>query len=119
MIRSITETSFAVVFSNRVESQAADPQHFHSSMRRLAGKQNLSALASDAACQLNVLGHDGHALRVDGTKVGILEESNKVRLTGLLKSEDCRGLKTEVSLEVLGDLANETLERSLADKQIR
>ena len=29
----------------------------------------LRALASDAACELDVLGHDGHALGVDGRQV--------------------------------------------------
>ena len=35
--------------------------------------QHLRALATDAACELNVLGHDGNTLGMDGAQVGILE----------------------------------------------
>ena len=45
----------------------------------------LRALTTDAAGELDVLGHDGHALGVDGAQVGVLEETNQVSLTGLLK----------------------------------
>jgi hypothetical protein len=34
----------------------------------------LSTLPTDAACQLNVLGHDGHTLGVDGAQVGVLKQ---------------------------------------------
>eukprot|EP00962_Isochrysis_galbana_P034821 scaffold11852_cov106-Isochrysis_galbana.AAC.2 len=37
----------------------------------------LSPLATDAAGQLDVLGHDGDALGVDGAQVGVLEEAHK------------------------------------------
>lgn len=47
---------------------------------------HLSTLATDPAGKLDVLGHDGHTLGVDGAKVGILEQSNEVSLAGLLKS---------------------------------
>jgi hypothetical protein len=40
----------------------------------------LSALATDAACQLDVLWHDGHALGVDGAQVGVLEQTHQVCL---------------------------------------
>ena len=80
---------------------------------------SLRALATDAAGKLDVLGHDGHALGVDGAQVGVLEEANKVGLSGLLQSKDGGALEAEVRLEVLGDLANEALERKLADEQLR
>ncbi len=47
----------------------------------------LSALSTDAAGELDVLGHDGDALGVDGAQVGVLEEANEVRLSGLLEGE--------------------------------
>ncbi len=44
----------------------------------------LGALASNAAGQLDVLGHDGHTLGVDGTQVRVLEQTDQVRLRSLL-----------------------------------
>ena len=86
-------------------------------MKRNAGR--LGALAADTAGELDVLGHDGHALGVDRAQVGVLEEAHQVSLSGLLESEHSRALEAEVRLEVLGDLADEALERELADEQLR
>ena len=61
----------------------------------------LGALAADPAGQLDVLGHDGHALGVDGAQVGVLEEGDQVRLGRLLQSKDGRALKAQVILEIL------------------
>ena len=36
----------------------------------------LVPLPSDAACQLDILGHNGDPLCVDGTQVGVLKETN-------------------------------------------
>jgi hypothetical protein len=80
--------------------------------------KNLSALSTDAAGQLDVLGHDGHTLGVDGAQVGVLEEGNQVRFGGLLQRKDGRGLEAEVVLEVLSDFANKALEGKLADEKI-
>jgi hypothetical protein len=78
----------------------------------------LSAFASDPARQLDVLGHDGDALRVDRAQVGVFEETDEVGFAGLLQSHDGGALETEIGLEVLCDLTNETLERQLADQQL-
>lgn len=43
---------------------------------------------------------------MDGAKVGVLEERDKVGLDRLLESADGRGLEAEIGLEVLGDLTN-------------
>jgi hypothetical protein len=40
------------------------------------------ALATDAACQLDVLWHDGDTLGVDCAQIGVLEEAHQVGLTG-------------------------------------
>jgi hypothetical protein len=61
---------------------------------------------------------DGDTLGVDGAKVGVLKERDEVRLNRLLKSANSRRLEAEVRLEVLGDLANQTLERQLADEEL-
>ena len=74
---------------------------------------DLCSLATDAACQLDVLRHDGDSLCVDGAQIGVLEQTHQVGLRSLLQSEDGRGLEAEIGLEVLGDFTNEAL------KQIR
>jgi hypothetical protein len=55
---------------------------------------------------------------VDRAQVGILEQANKVGLSRFLKSEDGSRLETKIRLEVLGDLTNKALERSLADEKV-
>jgi hypothetical protein len=84
---------------------------------RPAGR--LGALPADAAGELDVLGHDGDALGVDGAEVGVLEQADEVSLGGLLQRGDGGGLEAEVGLEVLRDLADQALEGQLADEQLR
>ena len=79
---------------------------------------NLGALSTDTAGELDILGHDGDTLGVDSAQVRILEKTYEVRLGSLLKGKDGRSLESEVALEVLGDLTNETLEGELADQKI-
>ena len=67
---------------------------------------------------MNVLGHDGNTLGVDGTQVGVLEKANKVSFGGFLKGQDGGSLESKVGLEVLGDLTNKTLEGQLADEKV-
>uniref|UniRef100_A0A0D3GD29 RING-type E3 ubiquitin transferase n=1 Tax=Oryza barthii TaxID=65489 RepID=A0A0D3GD29_9ORYZ len=92
------------------------PYESSKNQRRADG---LSALAADPARELDVLGHDGDALGVDGAQVGVLEQPDEVRLGGLLQRGDGGALEAEVGLEVLGDLADEALEGELADEQLR
>ena len=82
------------------------------------GKDSLSSLSTDTAGQLDVLGHDGHTLGVDGAQVGVFEESDEVSLAGFLEGHDGRALETQVGLEVLGDLTDQTLEWQLADQEL-
>jgi hypothetical protein len=86
--------------------------------RKKRGRRHLRPLAADPAGELDVLGHDGDALGVDGAKVGVLEEANKVGLRGLLEGSDGGSLEPEVSLELLGELADEALEGELADQKL-
>ena len=78
----------------------------------------LSTLSTDATSELDVLGHDGHTLGVDGAQVGVLEKTNKVGLASLLEGHDGGALEAEISLEVLGDLTDKTLEGQLADQEL-
>jgi hypothetical protein len=77
------------------------------------------ALAAETTGKGEILGLDGDTLGVDGGKVGVLEEGDEVSLGGLLESHDGGGLEAEVGLEVLRNLADETLEGELADEELR
>ena len=79
---------------------------------------DLRAFATDTTGKLNILGHDGDTLGVNGTKVGILEQTNQVGLSGFLEGKNGRSLEAKIGLEVLGDLTDKTLERELADEQV-
>src|SRR6202142_204727 len=70
----------------------------------------LSTLATDATGQLDVLWHDRHTLGVDGAQVGVLEETDEVGLARLLQGHNGGDLEAQVGLEVLRDVADETLE---------
>lgn len=78
----------------------------------------LGTFTTDSAGQLNVLWHDGNTLGVDGAKVSIFKKTNEVGLRSLLKGHDSRALESEVSLEVLGNLTNQTLEGKFADEEL-
>ena len=80
-------------------------------------RMDLSSLSTDAAGKLDILGHDGDSLGVDGTQVGVFKETNKVSLGGLLKGHDGRRLEAKVGLEILGNFTNQTLEGQLPDQQ--
>ena len=81
-------------------------------------EKSLGALTTDAAGKLDILWHDGDTASVNGAQVGVLEETNKVRLRSLLQRKDGRALEAQVGLEVLCDLADEALEGKLADQQL-
>ena len=84
---------------------------------KVCGEQ-LRTLSTDAAGQLDVLGHDGDTLGVDGAQVGVFEERDQVRLRCFLKGKDSGSLEAEVSFEVLGNFPDQALEREFADQKI-
>ena len=49
---------------------------------------NLSTLSADTAGELDVLGHDGDTLGVDGAQVGVFEESYEVGFGSFLEGHD-------------------------------
>jgi hypothetical protein len=55
---------------------------------------------------------------VDSAEVGVFKESNKVRLGSLLKGKDGTALKAKVSLVVLSDLTDKSLEWEFSDKKL-
>jgi hypothetical protein len=84
----------------------------------IATLTRLSTLATDAAGQLDVLGHNGNTFGVDGAQVGVLEQTHQVGLRRLLQGQHSGALEAQVGLEVLGDLAHQTLEGQLADQEL-
>ena len=86
-------------------------------MMMYSKRDNLRAFSTDAAGELNVLRHDGDTLGVNGTKVGVFEQANKVSFGSFLQSQDGRALEAKVGLEVLGDLTYKALEWQLADEK--
>ena len=77
----------------------------------------LRPLTTDSPSKLDILGEDGHPLGVDSRKVGILEKTNKVSFGSLLEGKNCTALESQVGLEVLSDLTNESLEGKISDEQ--
>ena len=82
-----------------------------------ARASNLSTFTTDSAGKLDVLWHDGDTLGVNGTQVGIFEKTNQVSLASLLESHNSRALESKISLEVLGNFTNQTLEGQFSDQQ--
>ena len=58
---------------------------------------NLSSLSTDAAGQLDVLGHDCDALGVHGTQVCVLREANVIRFGSLLEGKDGGSLEADLA----------------------
>jgi hypothetical protein len=82
------------------------------------GRACSRSLTADSAGELNVLGHDGDSLGVDGGEVGVFEETNEVGLSCLLEGEDGGGLESEVVLELRSNLSDESLEGELSDEEL-
>jgi hypothetical protein len=82
------------------------------------GRACSRSLTADSAGELNVLGHDGDSLGVDGGEVGVFEETNEVGLSCLLEGENGGGLESEVVLELRSNLSDESLEGELSDEEL-
>ena len=68
---------------------------------------------------MDILRHDGDSLGVDRAQVGVFEQANQVRFGRFLQGQDRGGLESQVSLEILGDFSDQSLERQLSDEQFR
>ena len=77
---------------------------------------SLSSFTTDTSGQLDILGHDGDTLGMDGAQVGVLKEADQVGLAGLLQSHDSGALEAQVGLEILGDFSHQSLEGQFADE---
>ena len=99
----------------RVDDEINTPDHTVSTITNAC----LRALSADTTGKLDIFRHDGNTLSVNSAQIGILEETNKVGLSSLLKCKNGRSLETKIALEILGDLPDQTLEGKLADQEIR
>ncbi|KAK3419184.1 hypothetical protein EUGRSUZ_H04911 [Eucalyptus grandis] len=105
----------------RLKLQSFSPYcTLHSNKKGLRSSSRPSSpLAPDPPRELDVLGHDGDPLRVDGAQVGVLKKPHQIGLRRLLQCRDGAALEPEVRLEVLRDLPHQPLERQLPDQQLR
>ena len=55
---------------------------------------------------------------MDGTKVGVLKQTNNVRLRSLLKGQQSSALESEIVLVILRNFTYQALERKLANQQL-
>ena len=67
---------------------------------------------------MDILRHDSHTLGVDSTQVGIFEKTNQVSLSSFLEGQDGRSLESKITLEILGNLTDKSLERKLSDEEV-
>ena len=56
---------------------------------------------------------------MQGAHVAVLEQPHQVRLRRLLDRLKRRSLEPQVALALLGDLADQALERKLSDEEVR
>ncbi len=82
-------------------------------------KSALCPLPADSTSQLNVLRHDSHALSMDGTQVGVLEQPDQIRLRCFLQCQNRGTLEPQIRLEVLSNFPYQPLERQLTDQKLR
>jgi hypothetical protein len=59
---------------------------------------------------LHILGLNGNTFAVDGAQIGVFEEGDEVCFNGFLQGSDGGRLEAQISLEVLCDFSDETLE---------
>lgn len=59
---------------------------------------DLSTLSTDSPGELDILGHDGDPLGMDGTEVSVFKQTHQVRLRSLLKCKHGVTLEPQISL---------------------
>ena len=70
----------------------------------------------NSTSQLDVLGHDGNPLGVDGAQICVFEEADEVGFAGFLQCHDGRTLESQFRFEILCNFAHKSLERQLSDE---
>ncbi|KAF4361928.1 hypothetical protein G4B88_024504 [Cannabis sativa] len=83
----------------------------------------LCTLTADTTSQLNVLRHDRHSLGMDGTQIGVLEQTHQISFCSLLYGKNSVALKPQITkkaayLEVLSNFPNKALEWQFPDQEL-
>ena len=76
------------------------------------------SVSSDSLGELEISGHDGDSLGVDGAEVGVFEQLDEVSFSSFLEGEDGRALESEFLLEFVGDFSDESLEGEFSDEEV-
>ena len=87
-------------------------------MLNAIGLLRSESVSSDSLGKLEISGHDGNSLGVDGAEVGVLEEGDEVGLGGFLEGEHGGALESEFLLELVGDFSYESLEGEFSDEEV-
>ena len=61
---------------------------------------------------------NSNTLGVDRAEICILKKRDEVCFNGLLQGSNRRGLEAEVGFEILGNFADQALERQLANQEL-
>ena len=85
----INNVHLGYVCQERVKQYEWRISHFYTQLTEMFNGSHLPS-------KLNVLGHDGDALGVNGTQVGILKQANEVSFRCLLEGKYSRALETKV-----------------------
>ena len=75
-------------------------------------------VSTDALCKLEIFGHDGDSLSVDGAEVSVFKERHQVGLSWLLQGQDSLALESDFLFELSGNLSHQSLEGKLPDEQV-
>ncbi len=91
---------------------------FQESVRTHSILAGLSYLITNTATEANILGHDGDALGMNRTKIGIFECSDEIGLSRFLYGHERTDSKARIRLEILSDFSNETPKRLLVHEKV-
>jgi len=75
-------------------------------------------VSADAFGELEIFGHDGDSLGMDGAEVGVLEQGHEIGLGRFLEGQNRLTLEPDFLFELGGDLPHQSLEGELSDEQI-
>ena len=75
-------------------------------------------VSSDSLGELEVSGHDGDSLGVNGAEVGVFEERDEVSFGSFLEGQDGRRLESKLLLPFMGDFSDHSLEGEFSDEEI-
>ena len=82
------------------------------------GLTSSESVSADSLGELEVTGHDGDSLGVDGAEVSVFEKRDEVSLSSFLESKHSGALESKFLLELMSDLTNKSLEGKLSDEEI-